>query len=458
MAQEFISINPATEEENARIPVWDDDKLDTALRYAGYAQRDWAQQTPLETRCELLRNVAELLRVKKRELAELATREMGKRIGEAEAEVEKCAWVCDFYADQAPAMLADEVVETEATRSLVVYQPLGVILAVMPWNFPYWQVFRAAAPALVAGNGVVLKHASNVPLCALAIEGLFKEAGFPEDLFQSLMITSAQVERAICHPDVRGVTLTGSEPAGRAVASIAGRELKKTVLELGGSDPFVILPDADLDEVVPMALKARFINMGQSCIAAKRFLVDKTMHDEFVARFKVAIEDYFVPGDPMDPATTLGPMARRDLMEELHNQVIRAQDYGATVETGGQTLDRPGAYYAPTLLTNVTTSNPAFQEELFGPVATVTTYTEPSHALGLANATRFGLGGSVWTTDIATGEAIARGMQCGCAFVNDMVRSDPRLPFGGIKDSGYGRELSVYGIREFVNIKTLWIK
>ncbi len=455
---EFISINPATGEENTRISAWTDEQLDQALTHAGYAFRDWIHDSTLEMRCTLLHNLATLLRAKRDELAALATREMGKRINESRAEIDKCAWVCDYYAEQAPTQLADEMVETEASRSLIVYQPLGVILAVMPWNFPFWQVFRAVAPALAAGNAMVLKHASNVPLCAQAIEAVIREAGFPEALFQTLMITSSQVKTAIEHPEVKGVTLTGSEAAGRSVAAIAGAALKKTVLELGGSDPFIILPDADLDKVVPMAVQARFLNMGQSCIAAKRFLVDETQAPEFIERFRAEVEASFQPGDPMDPATTLGPMARQDLLEELHNQVVRAQDYGAQVITGGYQLARPGSYYAPTILTDVTTSNPAFQEELFGPVATITTYTEPSHALGLANASRFGLGGSVWTDDPATGEAIARGLLCGCAFVNDMVKSDPRLPFGGVKDSGYGRELSRYGVHEFVNIKTLWIR
>jgi len=454
---EFVSINPATGEENARIPVWDDTQLTQALTHAGYAFRDWVHESTIALRCELLGNLGRLLRAKKSELAALITREMGKRIVEAEAEIEKCAWLCDYYAETAAEALADEPVTTEARRTLVVYQPLGIILAVMPWNFPFWQVFRAAVPALAAGNAMVLKHASSVPLCALAIEGLIKEAGFPENLFTTLMISADQVEKVIAHDAIRGVALTGSEAAGRAVAAAAGRALKKCVLELGGSDPFIILPDADLDQVVEMALKARFQNMGQSCIAAKRFLVDETQAPEFIERFREAIESYFVPGDPMDPATTLAPMARQNLLDELHNQVIRAQDFGAQVIIGGQQLERPGSYYAPTLLTHITTANPAFQEELFGPVATITTYTEPSHALGLANATRFGLGGSVWTEDAATGEAIARGLQCGCAFVNEMVRSDPRLPFGGVKDSGFGRELGVFGIREFVNIKTLWI-
>ncbi len=454
---EFISINPATGEENARMPAWDDARLEAALTHAGYAFRDWVHDSTVELRCELLRNLGRLLRARQAELATLITREMGKRIAEAEAEIEKCAWLCDHYAETAPAMLADEPVETEASRSLVVYQPLGVILAVMPWNFPFWQVFRAVVPALAAGNAVVLKHASNVPLCALKIEALIREAGFPEDLFTTLMIRADQVEQVIRHPNVRGVALTGSEAAGRAVAAIAVDALKKCVLELGGSDPFIILPDADLDRVVEMAVKARFQNMGQSCIAAKRFLVDETQAPEFIERFAAAVESHFTAGDPLDPTTTLAPMARQNLLDALHNQVIRAQDFGARVVIGGHQLERPGSYYAPTILTDVTTSNPAFQEELFGPVATVTSYTEPSHALGLANATRFGLGGSVWTDDIDTGETIARGLQCGCAFVNDMVRSDPRLPFGGVKDSGYGRELGVFGLREFVNIKTLWI-
>jgi succinate-semialdehyde dehydrogenase/glutarate-semialdehyde dehydrogenase len=454
----FESINPATGEVLARFDYWDQDTLDLAVKRAGQKFADWSQRTSMQERCALMHRAADLLRDQKSELAKLITLEMGKSINEAEAEVEKSAWVCEFYAEQGPAYLADELIETDASKSFICYQPLGVVLAVMPWNFPFWQVFRFAAPALVAGNIGLLKHASNVPQCAQAIEKVFLDAGFPEGVFTNLMIGSSQVESVIRNRYVRAVTLTGSEPAGRKVAAIAGSELKKTVLELGGSDAFIVLDDADIEAAIEGAVTSRFLNMGQSCISAKRFIVDQFIYESFIEKFKTAVENKFVAGDPLDPSTTLAPMARQDLLDELHQQVTQSVEYGARLVTGGHQLDREGYYYAPTILADISSSMPAYYEELFGPVATVIKSTEPAHAVGLANATDFGLGGSVWSRDAATAETIARTMESGSCFVNGITKSDPRLPFGGVKNSGYGRELSSQGIREFTNIKTIWIK
>lgn len=452
------SINPATGELLAEFDTWDQETLDYAVTQAGYMFQDWSKLTPIEDRCMMMKRVAEVLRDDVEPLAELITLEMGKTIAEAQAEIEKCAFVCDYYADNGPQFLADEVIETEATKSYVAYLPLGVVLAVMPWNFPFWQVFRFAAPALIAGNVAVLKHASNVPQCALAMEEVFRKAGFPDHIFSTLMIGSNQVESVIRHPAVRAVTLTGSEEAGRKVASIAGSELKKTVLELGGSDAFIVLDSADMKKAIEGAVSGRFMNMGQSCIASKRFIVDQFIAEDFTQKFKQAIEDKFVAGDPMDPATTLAPMARQDLLDELHDQVMRSVELGAEIVTGGYQLDRPGCYYAPTILTNVSSNMPAYSEEFFGPVAIVLKATEPAHALGIANSVDFGLGGSIWTDDLATAETMARGMESGATFVNNISFSDPRMPFGGVKNSGYGRELSEHGIREFTNVKSIWIK
>mgnify|MGYP005749139587 CR=1 FL=1 len=454
----FESINPATGEVLARFDYWDQDTLDLAVKRAGQKFADWSQRTSMKERCALMHRAADLLRDQKSELAKLITLEMGKSINEAEAEVEKSAWVCEFYAEQGPAYLADELIETDASKSFICYQPLGVVLAVMPWNFPFWQVFRFAAPALVAGNIGLLKHASNVPQCAQAIEKIFLDAGFPEGVFTNLMIGSSQVESVIRNRYVRAVTLTGSEPAGRKVAAIAGSELKKTVLELGGSDAFIVLDDADIEAAIEGAVTSRFLNMGQSCISAKRFIVDQFIYESFIEKLKTAVENKFVAGDPLDPSTTLAPMARQDLLDELHQQVTQSVEYGARLVTGGHQLDREGYYYAPTILADISSSMPAYHEELFGPVATVIKASEPAHAVGLANATDFGLGGSVWSRDAATAETIARTMESGSCFVNSITKSDPRLPFGGVKNSGYGRELSSQGIREFTNIKTIWIK
>ena len=452
------SINPATGELLAEFDAWDQETLDAVLTQAGYMFQDWSKLTPIEDRCLMMRNVAKVLRDDSDLLAEIITLEMGKTLVEAEAEIEKCAWVCEFYAEHGPDYMADETVETDATKSYVTYLPLGPVLAVMPWNYPFWQVFRFAAPAIIAGNVALLKHASNVPQCALAIEEVFRKAGFPDHVFTTLMIGAPQVESVIRHPMVRAVTLTGSEAAGRKVAAIAGSELKKTVLELGGSDAFIVLDDVSMRKVVEGAVKGRFQNMGQSCIAAKRFIVDQFIADQFIEHFKTAIEAHFVAGDPLDEKTTLAPMARQDLLDELHDQVMRSVELGAKIVTGGYQLDREGCYYAPTILTNVTSNMPAYHEEFFGPVAIVLKASEPAHALGIANSVDLGLGGSIWTTDLATAETMARGMESGATFVNSITFSDPRMPFGGVKNSGYGRELSKEGMREFTNVKSIWIK
>ena len=452
------SINPATGKLLAEFETWDQETLDDVITQAGYMYQDWSKLTPIEDRCLMIRNVAQVLRDDSDLLAEIITLEMGKTAVEAQAEIEKCALVCEFYADNGPSYMADEMVETDASKSYVTYLPIGPVLGVMPWNYPFWQVLRFAAPALIAGNVVLLKHASNVPQCALAIEEVFRKAGFPDYLFTTLMISASQVESVIRNRVVRAVTLTGSENAGRQVASIAGSELKKTVLELGGSDAFIVLDDASMKPVIKAAVKSRFQNMGQSCIAAKRFIVDQFIAENFIQQLKEAVESHFVAGDPMDKTTTLAPMARQDLLDELHDQVMRSVELGAKIVTGGYQLDREGCYYAPTILTDVTSNMPAYNEEFFGPVAIVLKSTEPGHALGIANSVDFGLAGSIWTTDLSTAETMARGMESGATFINSHSFSDPRMPFGGVKNSGYGRELSKEGMREFTNVKAIWIK
>jgi succinate-semialdehyde dehydrogenase/glutarate-semialdehyde dehydrogenase len=390
--------------------------------------------------------------------ARLMVEEMGKPIRQARAEVEKCAWCCRFYAEEGPGFVAPQEVATDAGRSFVAFEPLGVVLAVMPWNFPFWQVFRFAAPALVAGNAAVLKHASNVPACALAIEEVFAAAGFPADLFRTLLIGSGRVDAVLEDERVRAATLTGSTPAGRSIAAKAGALLKKTVLELGGSDPYLILADADIDAAAATCAASRLVNGGQSCIAAKRFIVDRRVVRAFEQRLTARMAETRM-GDPAAEDTELGPLARHDLRDELHEQVERSIAMGARLLLGGKVPDGPGAFYPASVLAGVRKGMPAADEELFGPVAAVLEAEDDDDAIRIANDSPFGLGAAVFTRDRARGERIAQTrLDAGCCFVNDFVRSDPRLPFGGVKESGYGRELAEFGIREFVNIKTVYVK
>jgi succinate-semialdehyde dehydrogenase/glutarate-semialdehyde dehydrogenase len=449
------SINPCTGEPIEQYDEHTDAQIEQALAAAQRTALGWAE-TGLGERTGLLSELAVRLRTEADELAALMTREMGKLQAEARGELHKCAWVCDYYAEHAPAFLADEPIETDAERSLVAYQPLGPWLAVMPWDFPFWQVFRCAAPAIAAGDPVLLKHASNVPGCAHAIERLLRDAGAPEGLFTTLLIAGSRAEAVVADDRVRGVSLTGSETAGRRVAAAAGAHLKPSVLELGGSDAFVVLEDADIDRVAAVAAQARFLNGGQSCIAAKRFIVVPEIADAFVEGFRAAAQA-LRPGDPMEAGTSLPPMARSDLREQLDAQVRASIDLGARPITGAAPLERDGWFYAPTVLDRCAPGMPAYGDELFGPAAAIIRADDEADALRIANDSRFGLGGSVWTGDPDRGEAFARRLGCGCAFVNGMVKSDPRLPFSGIKASGYGRELGLMGIRAFVNAQTLWI-
>lgn len=449
------AINPATGELIKDYAEHSDAEAAQIVEQADEAFRDW-RGTTFEHRAGLMKLAAAEQRKNKQKYAEIITREMGKTITESQAEVDKCVWVCDYYADNAAKFLADEPIQTDASRSYVAFEPIGVVLAVMPWNFPFWQVMRFAAPALMAGNAGVLKHASNVPGSALALEEVFRRAGFPENIFRTLMIGSRQVEKIIRHPLVKAVTLTGSEPAGMQVASIAGSELKKTVLELGGSDPYIVLEDADLPKCVAMSVTSRMINQGQSCIAAKRFIVVESLVREFAKR-QVAIMQSVRVGDPMLPDTKVGPMARMDLLNELDDQVQRSIKAGARLLCGGRKAEGPGAFYLPTVLSDVRKGMSVYEEETFGPVSAIIPVKDTEEAIAVANDSPFGLGGAVWSKDTGKAEAVARRIETGAMFVNGMTKSDPRLPFGGVKKSGYGRELSHYGIREFVNIKTIWI-
>ena len=451
----ITTIDPATGEAIERFAYMDDAVVDGKLAIASAAAKSWAAE-PLETRAETLRRVAQRLRAEAGSLARTATREMGKPIAQARAEVEKCAWGCDYFADNGPAMLVPQTIGSNAARSYVAYRPLGVLLAIMPWNFPYWQLFRAAAPALIAGNVVVLKHAENTTRCGLEIERIFRDAGAPEGLMTTLLMTNDDVDQLISNDRIAAVTLTGSERAGIAVATAAGQSLKKCVLELGGSDAFVVLADADIDEAARMAVKSRFQNNGQSCIAAKRFIVEDAVHDAFLQRF-VELTQAQRLGDPADDATDLGPLARADLLKTIHDQVQATLDAGATLLTGGHPLQRAGAFYEPTIVDGVKPGMTMFDQEVFGPAAAVVRARDAEEAIGLANASSFGLGFNIWTRDVARAETLAQRVEAGSVFINGMVASDPRLPFGGVKKSGYGRELSAYGIHEFVNVQTIWI-
>ncbi|MFP4633237.1 MAG: NAD-dependent succinate-semialdehyde dehydrogenase [Halobacteriales archaeon] len=453
----FRVVNPATEEVEDTYPVDDEDEVRTKIEAADDAYAGWSDRG-LRERCRLLEEAAEVLRSNSEEYADLMTQEMGKPVDAARSEVEKCAWLCDHYGERAPDYLQPERIETEAgVETYVRHEPLGVVLAVMPWNFPFWQVFRFAAPYLTAGNVGLLKHASNVPGCALAIEEVFERAGYPDGVFTSVVSEVESVETMLEHDAVRAATLTGSNRAGSAVGETAGREIKKTVLELGGSDPFVVLDDADVERAAEVGARARNINSGQSCIAAKRFVVHDDVYDEFVDVFVREIEALEV-GDPSDEDTDVGPQARGDLRDELHGQVRASVEAGATVLTGGEPLDRDGYFYPPTVLVDVPDGCPAANEEVFGPVAAVFRVSSEEEAVERANDTRFGLGASVWTEDLERGRGLARRIDCGCVFVNELVKSDPRLPFGGVKKSGYGRELGEPGIKEFTNQKTVWIQ
>jgi succinate-semialdehyde dehydrogenase/glutarate-semialdehyde dehydrogenase len=451
----IASINPATGEKLKEFPPFEDAEIEKRLTCAEKAFRNY-RRTTFTKRSELLHAVAELLLEEKNKLAEIITLEMGKLFRDSVAEIEKCARGCRFYAENGERFLEDEIAQTDAAESYVEYQPLGPVLAIMPWNFPFWQVFRFAGPALLAGNVGLLKHASNVPQCALAIEQIFCRAGFHDGVFQTLLIEPDQVEKVIVDPRVKAVTLTGSERAGSAVASTAAREIKKSVLELGGSDAFIVMPSADFESALSTAVKARIINTGQSCIAAKRIMIADQIYDEFLDQF-VARMRAFKLGDPMDETTEIGPLASGQILKGVHDQVQKTIAAGAKLLTGGNRVHGPGFFYEPTVLVDVPKGSPAYREEVFGPVASVFRVRDAHNAIELANDTTFGLGSSAWTNDPEEQELFASDLDTGMVFINAMVASDPRLPFGGVKRSGFGRELGAAGIREFTNAKTIWI-
>ncbi len=450
------AIDPSTGETIATYETYDESQVERRLAGSWSAYQSW-RTTSFDERGQLLRAVADELESRRDDLATLMVHEMGKTIGAAEGEVDKCAKVCRYEADHGEANLAHDVIETEAHSSYVRFDPLGPLLAVMPWNFPLWQAFRALAPATMAGNTVLLKHASNVPGTALAIEEVIAAAGAPEGVFTTLLIGSSSVADVIADPRVRSVTITGSVPAGRKVAAAAGEHLKPSVLELGGSDPFLVLDDADVEVAARVARDSRLLNNGQSCISAKRFVVVEAVADRFVEAFVAAVEESVI-GDPMDRATTLGPLARDDLRDDLHEQVRATVDAGGRLLTGGERVERPGFYYAPTVLDHVDTRMAAAEQETFGPAAVVLRVPDEAAAIEVANDTDFGLGASVWTEDLERGQRVASRIEAGGVFVNELVKSDPRVPFGGVKDAGYGRELGSYGIKSFVNAKTVWVE
>lgn len=451
----YRTLDPATEELVKTYPEhsWEETKFLAEKTKGAFA--DW-RETSFETRRKLTQRLAALLRERKKEFSQVITQEMGKPITQAEAEIDKCAWGCEFYAERAESYLKEEIIPTDAGKSYVRYDPLGVILGIMPWNFPFWQVFRFAVPAIMAGNAVLLKPAPNVPGCGSAVENLFREAGFAEGVFHCLFLSNETAERLIESPYIQGVSLTGSDRAGSQVAEAAGRSLKKTVLELGGSDPLIVFEDADLEKTIAAAIRSRMLNSGQSCIAAKRLIVFEKVFKKFEEGFVRAVKELKV-GDPKDPATDIGPLAREDLLQNLIQQVEETKMTGAKVLAGGDRPSRKGFFYLPTILKNVAPGMTAFEEEIFGPVASLIVAKDDEEAMELANKTAYGLGASLWTKDAARAEKLARKIEAGSVFINGMVKSDPRLPFGGIKKSGYGRELAAQGLHEFVNIKTVWI-
>ena len=453
----LISINPANNKKINSYEEISKDSINQIIDSSFYTFLEWRNKS-FSYRAKKMRHLAELLKQKKDLLGLLMTKEMGKPIKQSIAEAEKCAWVCEYYADNAEKFLSQKEIPTGSTKSFISFQPIGIVLAIMPWNFPFWQVFRFASPALMAGNVGILKHASNVQGCAIEIEKLFLEAGFPKFAFSNLVIGSKKVSNVIKNSKISAVTLTGSTPAGKSVASLAGSLLKKTVLELGGNDPYVILEDADLDNAVKSCIAGRMLNAGQSCIAAKRFIVVQSSLKEFIDKVHNEIKKMKM-GDPINPDINIGPMINNIARDELHQQVLISIEKGAKLLFGGKIPQLDGAFYPPTLLVDVEPGMPAFDDELFGPVAVVISAKDQSHAIELANKTNFGLGAAIFTRDLDKGENIAtKELEAGSCFVNDFVKSDPRLPFGGIKESGYGRELSEFGIQEFVNIKSVVVQ
>jgi succinate-semialdehyde dehydrogenase / glutarate-semialdehyde dehydrogenase len=449
------TVNPATGEEIKTFEALSDEEIDQKIQRAAETFREY-RKTSFEERSRMMYRAAEILEDEAEEFGRLMTSEMGKTLAAATAEANKCARGCRYYAENAERMLADEEVELEGARAFIRYQPLGPILAIMPWNFPFWQVFRHAAPALMSGNVILLKHASNVPQCALAIEDVIHRAGFPEGAFQTLLIGSDKVQTVIDDPRVRAATLTGSEGAGRQVGSEAGENIKKTVLELGGSDPFIVMPSADLEKAISAAVTSRTLNNGQSCINAKRIIVAEEIADEFERRYVESMSALKV-GDPMDENTDMGPLATPSILEDVDGQVRKSAEAGARVLTGGEPMEGPGNYYPPTVITDIPKDSPAYKEEIFGPVASLFRVRDADEAIALANDSSFGLGSSAWTNDAAEQERFINEIEAGMVYINRMTESTPEVPFGGVKNSGYGRELSVFGIREFVNAKTVWI-